>query len=67
MSSRSASCGRQRRTAGQVADARGTSPDVVGSRAVVELVGSHARLTGAALQTVGGKGDGGFARARVSA
>lgn len=52
---------------GQVADARSTSPDVVGSRAVIELIGSHARLTGTALQTVGSKGHDGFALARVLA
>lgn len=52
---------------GQVADARSTSPDVVGRRAVIELIGSHARLTGTTLQTVGSKGHDGFAPARVPA
>jgi len=52
---------------GQVADARSTSPDVVGSRAVIELIGSHPRLTGTALQTVDSKGHDGFALARVLA
>lgn len=51
----------------QVADTRSTSPDVVGSRAVIELIGSRARLTGTALQPVGSKGHDGFAPARVLA
>ncbi|MEU6138995.1 O-methyltransferase [Streptomyces sp. NPDC047081] len=52
---------------GRVADAHSTSPDVVGSRAAIELIGSHPRLTGTALQTVGSKGHDGFALARVLA
>ncbi|MEU1274661.1 O-methyltransferase [Streptomyces sp. NPDC005799] len=50
---------------GRVADADSTSPDVVGTRAAIELIGEHPRLTGTAVQTVGGKGYDGFALARV--
>lgn len=50
---------------GRVADADNTSPDVQGTRAAIELIGSHARLSGTAIQTVGKKGYDGFALARV--
>ncbi|MFI6014023.1 O-methyltransferase [Streptomyces sp. NPDC051243] len=50
---------------GRVADAESTAPDIQGSRAAIELIGSHPRLTGTAVQTVGGKGYDGFALARV--
>jgi len=50
---------------GRVVDADSTSPDVVGTRAALELIGSHPRLTGTAIQTVGAKGYDGFALARV--
>ncbi|WP_031476346.1 O-methyltransferase [Streptomyces bicolor] len=50
---------------GRVADAGSTAPDIQGSRAAIELIGSHPRLTGTAVQTVGGKGYDGFALARV--
>ncbi|WP_406127221.1 O-methyltransferase [Streptomyces sp. NBC_00989] len=50
---------------GQVADPDNTSPDVQGTRTAIELIGSHARLTGTAIQTVGKKGYDGFALARV--
>ncbi|MBO4258645.1 O-methyltransferase [Streptomyces griseorubiginosus] len=50
---------------GRVADADSTSPDVVGTRAAIDLIGEHPRLTGTAVQTVGGKGYDGFALARV--
>jgi predicted O-methyltransferase YrrM len=52
---------------GRVADADNTAPDVLGSRAAIELIGSHPRLTGTAIQTVGSKGHDGFALARVLA
>ena len=52
---------------GRVADADSTDPDVLGSRAAVELIGSHPRLSGTAIQTVGSKGHDGFALARVLA
>ncbi|WP_318203785.1 O-methyltransferase [Streptomyces sp. SCL15-4] len=51
--------------AGRVADARSTEPDVLGTRAALELIGSHPRLSGTAIQTVGLKGYDGFALARV--
>ncbi|MFF7328989.1 O-methyltransferase [Streptomyces sp. NPDC090306] len=51
---------------GRVADADSPDPDVRGSRAAVELIGSHPRLEGTALQTVSGKGYDGFALARVT-
>jgi hypothetical protein len=40
---------------------------VRGSRAAIELIGSHPRLSGTAIQTVGTKGYDGFALARVLA
>jgi len=50
---------------GRVADPDNTSPDVRGTRTAIELIGSHARLSGTAIQTVGRKGYDGFALARV--
>ncbi|MEV6482635.1 O-methyltransferase [Streptomyces sp. NPDC051576] len=50
---------------GRVADPDNTSPDVRGTRTALELIGSHARLSGTAIQTVGRKGYDGFALARV--
>lgn len=52
---------------GRVTDAASTSPDVTGTRAAIELIGSHPRLSGTAIQTVGMKGYDGFALARVLA
>ncbi|WP_405873336.1 MULTISPECIES: O-methyltransferase [unclassified Streptomyces] len=52
---------------GRVADADSASPDVLGSRAAIELIGAHPRLSGTAIQTVGSKGHDGFALARVLA
>ncbi|MGX1619278.1 O-methyltransferase [Streptomyces sp. NPDC055506] len=52
---------------GRVTDAASTAPDVVGTRAAIELIGSHPRLSGTAIQTVGTKGYDGFAVARVLA
>ncbi|MBK6014406.1 O-methyltransferase [Streptomyces sp. MBT53] len=51
---------------GRVADPANTDPDVVGTRAAIELIGSHPRLSGTAIQTVGEKGYDGFALARVT-
>ncbi|WP_369197272.1 O-methyltransferase [Streptomyces djakartensis] len=50
---------------GRVTDADSTAPDVAGTRAAIELIGSHPRLSGTAIQTVGAKGYDGFALARV--
>ncbi|MFG3657030.1 O-methyltransferase [Streptomyces sp. NPDC047706] len=50
---------------GRVAEADASTPDVQGTRAAIELIGSHPRLTGTAIQTVGSKGYDGFALARV--
>ncbi|CAK7285043.1 MULTISPECIES: O-methyltransferase [Streptomyces] len=50
---------------GRVADADSTEPDVVGTRTAIELIASHPRLSGTAIQTVGAKGYDGFALARV--
>ncbi|MBV7698444.1 O-methyltransferase [Streptomyces sp. TRM70350] len=50
---------------GRVAEADSPAPDVQGTRAAIELIGSHPRLTGTAIQTVGSKGYDGFALARV--
>ncbi|MFA3874132.1 O-methyltransferase [Streptomyces sp. MMCC 100] len=52
---------------GRVADAGETADDVRGTRAAIELIGSHPRLSGTAVQTVGAKGYDGFALARVLA
>ncbi|AVV42852.1 O-methyltransferase [Streptomyces sp. ID05-04B] len=52
---------------GRVADAHSDAEDVRGSRGAVELIGSHPRLSGTAIQTVGAKGYDGFALARVLA
>ncbi|MCT7354011.1 O-methyltransferase [Streptomyces sp. 15-116A] len=52
---------------GRVADPDNTDPDVVGTRAALELIGSHPRLSGTAIQTVGAKDYDGFALARVLA
>ncbi|MCS0601274.1 O-methyltransferase [Streptomyces sp. LP11] len=50
---------------GRVADPDSTEPDVLGTRAAIELIATHPRLSGTALQTVGQKGYDGFALARV--
>ncbi|SDO22502.1 Predicted O-methyltransferase YrrM [Streptomyces sp. cf386] len=50
---------------GRVTDPDSTAPDVQGTRAAIELISSHPRLTGTAVQTVGSKGYDGFALARV--
>ncbi|MFC9128438.1 O-methyltransferase [Streptomyces sp. NPDC057099] len=52
---------------GRVTDGGSTASDVVGTRAAIELIGSHPRLSGTAIQTVGTKGYDGFAVARVLA
>ncbi|MFB7509255.1 O-methyltransferase, partial [Streptomyces broussonetiae] len=48
---------------GRVVDADSTEPDIVGTRAAIELIATHPRLDGTALQTVGSKGYDGFALA----
>jgi predicted O-methyltransferase YrrM len=50
---------------GRVLDTDSDAPDVRGTRAAIELIGSHPRLNGTAIQTVGSKGYDGFALARV--
>ncbi|RRQ81196.1 methyltransferase [Streptomyces griseofuscus] len=50
---------------GRVADPGTTDPDVAGTRAAIELIASHPRLSGTAIQTVGSKGYDGFALIRV--
>lgn len=52
---------------GRVADPDNTDPDVLGTRAALDLIGGHPRLSGTALQTVGAKNYDGFALARVLA
>ncbi|MDK1343841.1 O-methyltransferase [Streptomyces sp. 378] len=52
---------------GRVVDADSTAPDVTGTRAAIELIAGHPRLSGTAIQTVGMKGYDGFALARVLA
>ncbi|WP_432197450.1 O-methyltransferase [Streptomyces sp. bgisy027] len=52
---------------GRVVESDSDAPDVRGTRAAIELIGSHPRLSGTAIQTVGGKGYDGFALARVLA
>ncbi|MEU8968823.1 MULTISPECIES: O-methyltransferase [Streptomyces] len=52
---------------GRVADPDSTDPDVLGTRAAIDLIATHPRLSGTAVQTVGRKGYDGFALARVLA
>ncbi|MFJ5773117.1 O-methyltransferase [Streptomyces sp. NPDC093094] len=52
---------------GRVLDAGSTASDVLGTRAALDLIASHPRLSGTAVQTVGSKGWDGFALARVLA
>jgi predicted O-methyltransferase YrrM len=52
---------------GRVVDADSTAPDIQGTRAAIEMIGSHPRLSGTAIQTDGTKGYDGFALARVLA
>ncbi|MET7984165.1 MULTISPECIES: O-methyltransferase [unclassified Streptomyces] len=52
---------------GAVTDATSTDPSVRGTRAALELIASHPKLDGTAVQTVGSKGYDGFALARVRA
>lgn len=52
---------------GRIVDADNGTEDVRGTRAAIELIGSHPRLSGTAVQTVGAKGYDGFALARVLA
>ncbi|MDQ6847222.1 MAG: O-methyltransferase [Candidatus Dormibacteraeota bacterium] len=51
---------------GRIVDAQDSSPDVVGTRAVLELMGSDPRVTATVIQTVGSKGHDGFALAVVN-
>ncbi|MET9388893.1 O-methyltransferase [Streptomyces sp. NPDC006624] len=50
---------------GRVVDEDSSAPDVTGTRAAIELIAAHPRLSGTAIQTVGMKGYDGFALARV--
>lgn len=50
---------------GRVTDADSAEPDVRGTRAAIELIAAHPKLSGTAIQTVGSKGYDGFALARV--
>ncbi|MEU5592470.1 O-methyltransferase [Streptomyces sp. NPDC020298] len=52
---------------GRVVDAESIEADVRGTRAAIELIAAHPRLSGTAVQTVGSKGYDGFALARVLA
>ncbi|MFE2538048.1 O-methyltransferase [Streptomyces sp. NPDC059371] len=52
---------------GAVTDGTSTDPSVRGTRAALELIASHPKLDGTAVQTVGSKGYDGFALARVRA
>ncbi|MEE1668917.1 O-methyltransferase [Streptomyces sp. WAC07094] len=51
---------------GRVTEADSEDPSVLGTRAALELMASHPRLSGTAVQTVGSKGHDGFALARVT-
>ncbi|MFF7139771.1 MULTISPECIES: O-methyltransferase [Streptomyces] len=51
---------------GRVTDPDSEDPSVRGTRAALELIASHPRLSGTAIQTVGTKGYDGFALARVT-
>lgn len=46
---------------GQVIDPANADPRIIGTRAALDLIASHPRLSATALQTVGGKGYDGFA------
>ncbi|KPI14440.1 O-methyltransferase family 3 [Actinobacteria bacterium OK074] len=50
---------------GRVGDPANRDPDVVGTRAALELFATHPKLDATAIQTVGSKGYDGFALARV--
>lgn len=50
---------------GRVIAADSDDPAIRGTRAALELIASHPRVSGTAVQTVGGKGYDGFALARV--
>ncbi|MFF1381050.1 O-methyltransferase [Streptomyces sp. NPDC058308] len=52
---------------GAVTDATSTDPSVLGTRAALELMAEHPKLSATAVQTVGTKGYDGFALARVLA
>ncbi|MFD5639755.1 O-methyltransferase [Streptomyces sp. NPDC127077] len=52
---------------GAVTDGTSTDPSVRGTRAALELIATHPKLDGTAVQTVGSKGYDGFALARVRA
>lgn len=52
---------------GAVTDVHSTDPSIRGTRAALELIAEHPRLSGTAVQTVGSKGYDGFALARVIA
>ncbi|WP_369034520.1 MULTISPECIES: O-methyltransferase [Streptomyces] len=52
---------------GAVTDPDSTDPSVRGTRAALQLIAEHPRLSGTAVQTVGSKGYDGFALARVVA
>ncbi|WP_369246276.1 O-methyltransferase [Streptomyces sp. R41] len=52
---------------GAVTDPGSTDPSVRGTRAALELMASHPKLSATAIQTVGTKGYDGFALARVMA
>ncbi|MER6089542.1 O-methyltransferase [Streptomyces bluensis] len=50
---------------GRIADAGSDDPGIRGTRAALELIASHPRVSGTAVQTAGSKGHDGFALARV--
>ncbi|MEU6367155.1 O-methyltransferase [Streptomyces sp. NPDC046931] len=50
---------------GRVTEADSDDPSVRGTRAALELIATHPKLDGTAVQTVGSKGHDGFALARV--
>ncbi|MFF4955504.1 O-methyltransferase [Streptomyces sp. NPDC001222] len=52
---------------GRVTEADSDDPTLQGTRAALELIAEHPKLTGTAVQTVGSKGHDGFALARVVA
>ena len=50
---------------GRIIDDGNDSPDIVGTRALLDLLHDHPRLEATAIQTVGSKGYDGFAVAIV--
>ena len=51
---------------GKVAEEESTNPQIIGTRAMMDLITSDDRLSATAIQTLGSKGYDGFLLARVT-